>query len=172
MLKIRVIPILTFNGFSLVKTKQFNLPRTIGNPIQAARVYNSRNVDELVFIDIEATSQKRKINHVLVKKIIDENNISKIEEELEVSISNLDAILKNMEEDKTITNSLQALEDEIAGLEKTIGEKEESAKQEGAKEENSNDNQQQQGGKKRRRTRRKRSLKKSRKSRKHRTRKH
>ena len=72
MLKIRVIPILTFNGFSLVKTKQFNLPRTIGNPIQAARVYNSRNVDELVFIDIEATSQKRKINHVLVKKIIDE----------------------------------------------------------------------------------------------------
>lgn len=72
MLKIRVIPILTFNGFSLVKTKQFTLPRTIGNPIQAARVYNSRNVDELVFIDIEATSQKRKINYTLVKKIIDE----------------------------------------------------------------------------------------------------
>lgn len=72
MLKTRVIPILTFNGFSLVKTKQFNLSRTIGNPIQAARVYNSRNVDELVFIDIKATSEKRKINHFLVKKIIDE----------------------------------------------------------------------------------------------------
>ena len=72
MLKIRVIPILTFDGLSLVKTKQFTNPRTVGNPTQAARVYNSRNVDELVFVDIKATSQKRKINLNLVKKVIDE----------------------------------------------------------------------------------------------------
>ena len=62
MLKKRIIPILTFNGLHLVKTKQFSSPRTVGNPIQAARVFNSRNVDELVFIDINATSQNRKIN--------------------------------------------------------------------------------------------------------------
>ena len=72
MLKVRIIPILTFDGLSLVKTKQFKNPRIIGNPIQAARVYNSRNVDELVFIDIKATEQNRKINLPLVKKIIDE----------------------------------------------------------------------------------------------------
>lgn len=63
---------MTFNGISLVKTKQFTTSRTVGNPIQVARVYNSRNVDELVFIDIKATEQNRKINLSLVKKVIDE----------------------------------------------------------------------------------------------------
>jgi len=63
---------MTFNGISLVKTKQFASSRTVGNPIQVARVYNSRNVDELVFIDIKATEQNRKINLLLVKKVIDE----------------------------------------------------------------------------------------------------
>jgi cyclase len=72
MLKIRVIPILTFNGFGLVKTKQFNNPRMVGNPVQAARVYNSRGVDELVFIDLNATRQKRKLNLAIAKDIIKE----------------------------------------------------------------------------------------------------
>ena len=72
MLKVRIIPVLTFNGISLIKTKQFSNPRIVGNPIQAARVYNSRNVDELVFIDIYATKQNRKINLPVVKKVIDE----------------------------------------------------------------------------------------------------
>lgn len=42
MLKVRIIPILTFNGFGLVKTKKFSNPRMVGNPVQAARVYNNR----------------------------------------------------------------------------------------------------------------------------------
>jgi cyclase len=72
MLKKRVIPILSFNGFALVKTKQFGNPRMVGNPMQAARVYNSRNVDELVFVDIFASRQKRKINLSVVKQVINE----------------------------------------------------------------------------------------------------
>ena len=72
MLKTRIIPILTFNGFALVKTKQFNNPRMVGNPVQAARVYNSRGVDELMFIDIFATKQNRKINLKIVKDVISE----------------------------------------------------------------------------------------------------
>lgn len=72
MLKVRVIPVLTFNGFSLVKTKRFSNPRILGNPIQAARVYNSRFVDELIFLDIMASKQKRKINLKVVKDVIDE----------------------------------------------------------------------------------------------------
>lgn len=72
MLKVRIIPILTFNGFGLVKTKRFSNPRMVGNPVQAARVYNNRGVDELVFIDIFATSQKRKINLKLVADVIKE----------------------------------------------------------------------------------------------------
>lgn len=72
MLKIRIIPILTFNGFALVKTKQFSNPRMVGNPVQAARVYNSRGVDELIFIDIFASKQKRKINLKIVRDVIKE----------------------------------------------------------------------------------------------------
>lgn len=44
----------------------------LGNPLQAARVYNSRGVDELAFIDIYATKQKRKINLKLVSDVIKE----------------------------------------------------------------------------------------------------
>lgn len=72
MLKIRIIPILTFNGFGLVKTKNFTNPRMVGNPVQAARVFNSRGVDELIFLDITATQQKRKINLKLVGDVIKE----------------------------------------------------------------------------------------------------
>lgn len=72
MLKTRIIPILTFNGFGLVKTKKFGNPRMVGNPVQTARVYNSRGVDELVFLDIFATAQKRKINLKLVGDVIRE----------------------------------------------------------------------------------------------------
>jgi cyclase len=72
MLKTRIIPVLTFNGFGLVKTKQFANPRMVGNPVQAARVYNQRGVDELVFLDIFASEQKRKINLKLVADVIKE----------------------------------------------------------------------------------------------------
>jgi len=68
-----VIPILTFNGFGLVKTKGFAPnPRMVGNAVQAAKVYNSRNVDELVFLDIYASDKNRKMNLQLAKLIINE----------------------------------------------------------------------------------------------------
>lgn len=72
MLKVRIIPILTFNGFGLVKTKQFSNPRMVGNPIQAARVYNSRGVDELIFLDIFASKQNRKLSLNIVRDVIKE----------------------------------------------------------------------------------------------------
>ena len=73
MLKCRVIPVLTFNGFALVKTKMFAAnARMVGNAVQAAKVYNSRNVDELVFIDIYASDKKRKMNLQIAKLIINE----------------------------------------------------------------------------------------------------
>lgn len=73
MLKCRIIPILTFNGFALVKTKGYaDNPRMVGNAVQAAKVYNSRNVDELVFLDIYASDQKRKIDLQIARLIINE----------------------------------------------------------------------------------------------------
>jgi len=73
MLKCRVIPVLTFNGFALVKTKEFGSnARMVGNAVQAAKVYNSRNVDELVFLDIYASDKNRKMNLQMARLIINE----------------------------------------------------------------------------------------------------
>jgi len=73
MLKCRIIPVLTFSGLALVKTKKFaKNPRMVGNAVQAAKVFNARNVDELVFLDIYASDQKRKINLQMVRSIINE----------------------------------------------------------------------------------------------------
>jgi imidazole glycerol-phosphate synthase subunit HisF len=72
MLKVRIIPVLTYNGFGLVKTKKFNNPRMVGNPVQSARVFNSRGVDELIFVDICASKQERKINLSVVREVLKE----------------------------------------------------------------------------------------------------
>jgi cyclase len=72
MLKVRVIAVLTFNGIALVKTKNFSNPRMLGNPTQVAKVFNLRNIDELVFVDINASKQGRKINIPLIQRVIKE----------------------------------------------------------------------------------------------------
>lgn len=72
MLKKRVIPVLTTNGFGLVKTKQFQNPRMLGNPIQTAKVFNNRDVDELIFLDIYATRDNREVNLINAQRVIDE----------------------------------------------------------------------------------------------------
>lgn len=72
MLKTRVIPCMLFNGLHLVKTTQFAQPRTLGNPVQFARVYNSRNVDELIFIDILASAEQREPAFDLIAEVFKE----------------------------------------------------------------------------------------------------
>src|SRR3989339_701709 len=74
MLKTRVIPILLFKdpNIGLVKSVQFDWLRTVGNPINSARVYNSRNVDELIFLDIGARRDNRQINYKVVNDIFKE----------------------------------------------------------------------------------------------------
>ena len=61
-----------FSGFNLIKTIKFNQTRNLGYAIQMARVYNSRNVDELMFIDIKATEEKREPAFDVIKEIIAE----------------------------------------------------------------------------------------------------
>ncbi|VVC04503.1 Imidazole glycerol phosphate synthase subunit HisF [Candidatus Bilamarchaeum dharawalense] len=72
VLKVRIIPsILLMNGIA-VKSKQFSNYRPVGSYINAVRVYNSRDVDELVFLDIQATHEKRSIPSYVVREIADE----------------------------------------------------------------------------------------------------
>ena len=72
MLKIRIIPVLLYKNIGLVKGVQFDSWRRIGSPMQAVKVYNMREVDELIFLDITATRQDRKPDFAIVDDIADE----------------------------------------------------------------------------------------------------
>ena len=58
----RIIPCLLYDGSGLVKTIKFKNPSYIGDPINAIKIFNEKEVDELILIDIFASKQKRKPN--------------------------------------------------------------------------------------------------------------
>lgn len=58
----RIMPCLLYDGVGLVKTIKFKNPSYIGDPINAIKIYNEKEVDELIVIDINATKEKRKPN--------------------------------------------------------------------------------------------------------------
>lgn len=58
----RIIPCLLYDGSGLVKTVKFRNPSYVGDPINAIKIFNDKEVDELILIDINATRQKRKPN--------------------------------------------------------------------------------------------------------------
>ena len=68
----RVIPILLLSNGGLVKTKQFNDASYIGDPINAVKIFNDKEVDEIVFLDIQASKKTQKPNYEIIKKIASE----------------------------------------------------------------------------------------------------
>lgn len=55
MLRNRVIPVLLLRGQGLVKTEKFANPKYVGDPVNAIRIFNEKEVDELALLDIDAT---------------------------------------------------------------------------------------------------------------------
>ena len=72
MLRKRIIPCLQLIDESLVKTVQFKNHQYIGDPINTVRIFNELEVDELAFLDIRATLQKREPNLEILKRIANE----------------------------------------------------------------------------------------------------
>ena len=72
MLKARIIPTLLVKRFGLVKGQGFNSWRHIGGALQALNVYNLRQVDELVFLDIAATADGQDPDFALIDDLADE----------------------------------------------------------------------------------------------------
>lgn len=72
MLSIRVIPSLLLKNTGLVKTTKFKKPVYIGDPINAVRIFNDKEVDEIVFLDITKTIENKSPNYNLIKDIADE----------------------------------------------------------------------------------------------------
>lgn len=59
MLKVRVIPTLLYKEVGVVKGVSFDSWRRVGTVLPAVRVYNRRDVDELIIMDITATAEQR-----------------------------------------------------------------------------------------------------------------
>ncbi|HIP36690.1 MAG TPA: imidazole glycerol phosphate synthase subunit HisF [Crocinitomix sp.] len=72
MLKHRVIPCVLLKDWQLVKSIGFESYRTIGHPTSTARIYNARDVDELIVLDIDASLNDEEINTEIITDIADE----------------------------------------------------------------------------------------------------
>jgi cyclase len=72
MLRTRIIPCLQLINESLVKTVKFGNHGYIGDPINTVRIFNELEVDELCFLDIRATIEKREPNFKILKEIANE----------------------------------------------------------------------------------------------------
>lgn len=72
MLKHRVIPCLLLHKGGLVKTMRFQKPVYVGDPINAIRIFNEKEVDELMVVDIDATREGREPNYALIEQFASE----------------------------------------------------------------------------------------------------
>jgi len=72
MLRTRVIPCLLLKNQGLVKTIRFKDPKYVGCPINAVKIFNDKEVDELIFLDITATVEKKQPNFQLISEIAGE----------------------------------------------------------------------------------------------------
>ena len=75
MLRSRIIPCLLLHNKGLTKTEKFNTGKYIGDPINAVRIFNEKEVDELMFIDIDKTIQSKDPDFELIQKIADESRM-------------------------------------------------------------------------------------------------
>jgi cyclase len=64
-----VIPCLLVKDGGLVKTVQFARPKYVGDPINAVRIFNEKEVDELIVLDIDATVRSREPDYVMIKNL-------------------------------------------------------------------------------------------------------
>ena len=72
MRSVRVIPVLLLRNNGLVKTVKFKDPVYIGDPINAIKIFNEKEVDELVFLDMEVTKNGGEPDYQLLQEFASE----------------------------------------------------------------------------------------------------
>jgi len=68
----RIIPVLLLSDGGLVKTVRFRDPRYVGDPINAVRIFNDKQVDELAVLDIRASALERPPDEAAIAEIASE----------------------------------------------------------------------------------------------------
>ncbi|SMP31595.1 AglZ/HisF2 family acetamidino modification protein [Chryseobacterium profundimaris] len=75
MLRPRIIPSLLIQDNGLVKTVNFKNPKYVGDPINAVRIFNEKEVDELAIFDIDATVKGLEPNYSLIERIANQSRM-------------------------------------------------------------------------------------------------
>jgi cyclase len=73
MIRKRVIPVLLLQNNGVVKTVNFKKAKYIGDPINTVKIFNDKEVDEIIILDIDATKKKKEIDYALLKDIVSES---------------------------------------------------------------------------------------------------
>ncbi len=68
----RIIPVLLLADGGVVKTVKFRDPRYVGDPINVVRIFNEKQVDELIVLDIRATNENRPPDEPVIAEIVSE----------------------------------------------------------------------------------------------------
>ena len=69
MLRSRIIVCLLLNQGRLIKTQQFSNPKYIGDPLNTVRIFNEKQVDELMLLDVGISSMGYQLDYNLIEKI-------------------------------------------------------------------------------------------------------
>ncbi|MBI5720036.1 MAG: imidazole glycerol phosphate synthase subunit HisF [Burkholderiales bacterium] len=69
MLRPRIIPCLLVHEGGLVKTVGFREPKYVGDPINAVKIFNEKEADELMVLDIDATARGREPDYKLISDL-------------------------------------------------------------------------------------------------------
>lgn len=71
-MKHRIIPALLLDNRKLVKTQKFKKPKYVGDPINAIRIFNDKEVDELMVLDISATKENLEPDYSMIEQFAGE----------------------------------------------------------------------------------------------------
>ncbi len=69
MLYPRIIPCLLVHNRGLVKTVKFKDPKYVGDPINAVKIFNEKEVDELIVVDIDASAHKNEPDYKMIENL-------------------------------------------------------------------------------------------------------
>jgi cyclase len=75
MLRPRIIPCLLVQNKGLVKTVGFGAPRYVGDPVNAVKIFNEKHVDELIVLDIDATTRGAEPDYRMIEHIAIESRM-------------------------------------------------------------------------------------------------
>lgn len=75
MLRPRIIPCLLVRDKGLVKTVGFSAPKYVGDPINAVKIFNEKEVDELMVLDIDATAKNQEPDYRMIENLAIESRM-------------------------------------------------------------------------------------------------